>query len=446
MSLFTPVPESSYRITKLDKSAVDYTNTDKFYFYEILEEVSVNGFKLKPLSTTRLIRISSSSYWLARQKMAIAEADKVWEIPPVVNNNNDKFNFVIRGDILNIDLKPHAGNSILEDMFGSSFNNREVWANNCALWMSVNPSEPPSAFYEALHKCCYFEAQELFVKSMSPFNSLYLRNRIRRQRNNSISRIEDVAKRVANHLHPYDSETNTYSIHPHLSVIGDSTHYFGLIKAAVAKASSADISVYTKPLEFIEKFVVKVLPRVEVNLSSANSQLNSPITATVIRERTTAAGTVSWQKYKNSAWEDIPNSDGTTYTPTELVPYRAKLTGATSSNGNPIPVVYSSQIELMAPPASLSIRLSSTNDRVNTPITSEVTKVSVQEGYTIEWEVERRAGVFMEWVSAAPRGATGVSFVPLFEGNFRAKITNAVATDGTRLPTVYSNARYVTPA
>ena len=51
----------------------------------------------------------------------------------------------------------------------------------------------------------------------------------------------------------------------------------------------------------------------------------------------------------------------------------------------------------------------------------------------------------MEWVSAGRNlAATGTSFTPTIEGNYRAKITGAVGTDGVSLPIVYSNERYIT--
>ena len=190
--------------------------------------------------------------------------------------------------------------------------------------------------------------------------------------------------------------------------------------------------------------MVSKLPSIRFSFASTNNQRsNTPVTVTITKERLTG-GDIKWQKLVGTDWTDIENQSTETYTPTEAGSYRVKVARATTSGGSFGPIYYSQPVNIMAAPAELSITLASDNDRIGTAITATVSETSIRSGYTIEWEIERRAGRFMEWVSAGRNTVTGTSFTPTVEGRYRAKITNAVSTAGVDIMPVYSNERYIT--
>ena len=362
--------------------------------------------------------------------------------------NNQYYTASVSNNILTLTLKPGAHKEIEKTLFGVAFNNRHVWRNNCEQWKAIGPNEIPSAYYEALHNCCYFEGQEAVIKGLSTIQSLQERDNLnapsyRTDIVRPLPNIERLGKLIANHLHPYDEENNTYGIHEHLSQVNDATHYFGEIRTGLSAENKTGYHLGIEDEEFIKTYIESKLPSIRFAFSSANNQTGTALTVTITKERLTG-GTIGWQKLVSDVWTDIENESGTSYTPTEAIPHRVKLARASTSGGSFGPIYYSQPVNIMAPPAALSLSIATINSRINTPITATATATSIRSGYVINWEVERRAGRLMEWVSAAPRGATGVSFTPTYEGRYRAKITNAVAEDDTAIPAVYSNEVYIT--
>ena len=425
-----------------DKSTIDVSVQGKAYYFEYTlghPQASVRN------GPPHYDSFSSGYYYQTRDQQNVNNCDKIWEFPyEIYFRHMDKYVFSVSGNTLTVKLKPHASDEILSSMFGSSFNNRHVWRNNCAQWKAIGPREIPSEYYEALHQCFYFEGQEHVVKGLSQFDSLLAREGIEfPHAPHPQPHIERLAKLIANHLHPYDETANTYGIHEHLSQVDDAVHYFKQVCSALLATNKVGYGLHLTDEEFIKTYIENVLPSIRFAFSSANNQTGTPLTVTITKERLTG-GTIGWQKLVSGKWTDIENQSSATYTPTEAVPHRVKLARATTSGGSFGPIYYSQSVNLMAPPAALSLSIATINSRINTPIVATPTETSIRSGYVINWEVERRAGRLMEWVSAAPRGATGIQFTPTFEGRYRSKIENAVGTDGTDIPAVYSNEVYIT--
>ena len=372
----------------------------------------------------------------------------IYLVPDEVAANNQYYTASVSNNVLTLVPKAGVHQEIEETLFGVAFNNRHVWRNNCEQWKAIGPSEIPSAYYEALHNCCYFEGQEAVINGLSDIQSLQERDNlnapsyfthITRPRPN----IERLAKLIANHLHPYNEEDNTYGIHEHLKQVNDATHYFGEIRTGLLADSKVGYHLGLSDEEFIKTYVEAKLPSIRFAFSSANNQTGTALTVTITKERLTG-GVIGWQKLVSDVWTDIENESEASYTPTEAVPHRVKLARATTSGGSFGPIYYSQPVNIMAPPAALSLSIATINSRISTPITATATATSIRSGYTINWEIERRAGRIMEWVSAGRNGATGTSYTPTIEGRYRAKITNAVGEDGTDIPAVYSNEVYIT--
>ena len=275
----------------------------------------------------------------------------------------------------------------------------------------------------------YFEGQEAAVDGLDVIQSRVVNEDVSTHQPN----IERLAKLIANHLHPYDETAGTYGIHEHLKQVNDATHYFGQVKSALLSTTKTGYHLGLTDEEFLETYVISVLPSIRFAFASANNQTGTPLTVTITKERLTG-GTIGWQKLVSGEWTDIDNESGTSYTPTEAVPHRVKLSRATTSGGSFGPIYYSQPVNLMAPPSALSLAIATINSRIGTAITATPTATSIRSGYVINWEIERRAGRLMEWVSAGRNGATGTSFTPTIEGRYRAVISNAIGEDGTAIP------------
>ena len=226
---------------------------------------------------------------------------KIFLIPDEIATNNHHYDATVNSDgNLVLTLKAKQDTDILNTMFGTSYNNRHVWRNNCAQWKVINPNVPPSEMFEAFHHCCLFEGQEAAVKGLDTLQSRQVFAELGTHQPN----IERLGKLIANHLHPYDSTNDTYGIHEHLTEVNDATHYFNEIRTGLLAANKTGYHLGLSDDEFLDTYVVSKLPSIRFSFASTNNQANTPVTVTITKERLTG-GDIKWQKLVSTDWTGL---------------------------------------------------------------------------------------------------------------------------------------------